>query len=110
MRAGLDAGFSSVQVAKAFNRDHTTVLHAAGRLSRVNPPPQVPLEQRLRIFARDGGVCRYCGSAEWVGIDHRIPRSRGGGESDGNLVACCRACNSSKRDRTPKEWLKGRAA
>jgi 5-methylcytosine-specific restriction endonuclease McrA len=104
MRAGLDAGFSSVEVARYFNRDHTTVLHAAKRLSR-QTVAQLPLEQRLRIIARDNGTCAYCGGDFWIGVDHVVPRSKGGTDADANLVACCRSCNSSKRDKTPEEWL-----
>lgn len=29
-------------------------------------------------------------------LDHVQPRVRGGDHSDGNLVACCRACNTAK--------------
>jgi hypothetical protein len=105
MRAGLDAGFSSTQVGLAFNRDHTTVLYAAGRIKRLMEPDQLPFEQRLRIITRDGGSCVYCGGDYWLGVDHVMPRSRGGSDDDGNLVACCRSCNSSKRNKTPDEWL-----
>jgi 5-methylcytosine-specific restriction endonuclease McrA len=32
-----------------------------------------------------------------------IPRSRSGGSTWDNLVACCFACNDRKADRTPAE-------
>lgn len=61
---------------------------------------------RTAIFARDGFRCQYCeGPAET--LDHVQPRSRGGGHSWENVVACCRRCNLRKGDRTPHEW--GRA-
>ena len=54
--------------------------------------------QRKRILDRDGGVCRYCGDpAEH--LDHVLPWSKGGSNSDGNLVASCMACNYFVRDR-----------
>jgi chromosomal replication initiation ATPase DnaA len=34
MKRAMDEGFSSTQVARAFNRDHTTVLYAAGMLPK----------------------------------------------------------------------------
>ncbi len=55
------------------------------------------------IFARDGGVCRYCGSSKRLSIDHVLPRSRGGSHDPDNLVTACSSCNSRKNDRTPEE-------
>ncbi len=53
---------------------------------------------RRSVFARDGYRCQYCaGPAE--GIDHVVPRSRGGQHSWDNVVAACRRCNTEKRDR-----------
>ena len=56
-----------------------------------------PLSRRA-VFARDQGRCQYCGrSAE--SIDHVVPRSKGGGHTWDNVVACCRRCNTYKGDR-----------
>ncbi len=55
--------------------------------------------RRERIFERDGHRCVYCGlsyPADELTLDHVQPRVRGGDHSDGNLVACCRACNVAK--------------
>jgi 5-methylcytosine-specific restriction endonuclease McrA len=57
---------------------------------------------RRAVFARDNHRCAYCGlSAD--SIDHVLPRSRGGKNVWENVVAACRKCNLSKRDRTPEE-------
>ena len=58
---------------------------------------------RKRIFKRDKNTCQYCGSKKHLTIDHVIPRSRGGGNTWNNLVACCSGCNVYKGNRTPKE-------
>lgn len=64
---------------------------------------RVPYQRRAAIsrrgvFLRDRGVCQYCGrKAE--SIDHILPRSRGGPHEWENVVAACRPCNTSKRDR-----------
>jgi hypothetical protein len=61
---------------------------------------------RQAVFQRDGGRCAYCGSVpERPHCDHVKPRSRGGLDRMDNLVTACPSCNSSKRDRTPEEWI-----
>lgn len=61
----------------------------------------VPVTRRA-VFGRDGHRCQYCdGPAE--SIDHVTPRSRGGQHVWENVVACCRACNLRKGNRTPVE-------
>ena len=57
---------------------------------------------RRAVFARDGWLCQYCGSAA-ENVDHVIPRSRGGPHQWDNVVAACRRCNSKKENRTPHE-------
>lgn len=50
---------------------------------------------RARILLRDGGRCAYCGGVAQV-VDHVLNRARGGSDDEGNLVACCSACNKKK--------------
>jgi 5-methylcytosine-specific restriction endonuclease McrA len=57
---------------------------------------------RARILKLDNHVCGYC-EKEANEVDHIIPQSRGGDESDENLTACCRSCNVEKNNRTPEE-------
>jgi 5-methylcytosine-specific restriction endonuclease McrA len=74
------------------------------RLRRyVNVPyrPHAPLTRRA-VFARDLGVCQYCGGPA-ENLDHVIPRSKGGLHEWENVVASCRRCNARKEDRTPQE-------
>ncbi len=40
--------------------------------------------------------------------DHLIPRRRGGGNDPGNIVTCCSACNSSRRDVDLMAWYRAR--
>jgi 5-methylcytosine-specific restriction endonuclease McrA len=54
---------------------------------------------RERVFARDSYRCVYCGESfaePELTLDHVEPRMRGGDQSEGNLVAACRACNALK--------------
>jgi hypothetical protein len=57
------------------------------------------LSRRDRVLRRDRFRCVYCGNvfaAADLTLDHVEPRMRGGDDSEGNLVACCRVCNAAK--------------
>jgi len=61
---------------------------------------------RRAVFVRDNFECQYCGgrlSMTTGTRDHVVPRSRGGEDTLGNVVAACRPCNFRKDDRTPDE-------
>lgn len=64
----------------------------------------VPLTKK-NVLLRDKYRCGYCAQRGGTSmtVDHIVPRSRGGKSDWLNLVACCRHCNSRKRDRTPQE-------
>ena len=93
--------------------DDGTVLHSE-RMTLANPSVirlrymvKVPYVRRVAlsrraVFARDDHRCQYCGSRA-DSIDHVQPRSRGGTNTWENVVAACRPCNLTKRDRTPDE-------
>lgn len=59
---------------------------------------------RLRILMRDGYECYWCGMDADT-VDHIIPVAKGGLDIDDNLVAACRKCNFSKRDKLPDEFI-----
>jgi len=54
------------------------------------------------------GVCHYCGRgvpAAELTMDHIVPLARGGRSVKGNVVACCKECNSRKQTQTPVEMI-----
>lgn len=57
-------------------------------------------EARLDAIGRR---CFYC-SGPYQAIDHTIPVSRGGSNWPANLRPICKRCNSSKGNKTPREW------
>jgi len=57
-------------------------------------------EKRVRIYARDGWRCLWCGAGGTHGqrleLDHYKPRSKGGSNSHTNLITSCKRCNSRR--------------
>jgi 5-methylcytosine-specific restriction endonuclease McrA len=58
-----------------------------------------------RVFARDGRICRYCGSDEQVQVDHIISRKHGGTHDMDNLQVLCRSCNLRKSSKDEGSFL-----
>jgi 5-methylcytosine-specific restriction enzyme A len=55
------------------------------------------------------GVCHYCGnrfSAKELTMDHIVPVSKGGRTTKGNVVPCCKTCNTEKKSKLLMEWDK----
>lgn len=60
-----------------------------------------------KIWRNQRGLCALTGDKldRTAEIDHKIPRSRGGDDSLGNLQWVTRAANRAKRDLTDEEFL-----
>lgn len=63
-------------------------------------------DERLKMVLPQ--ACCYCGSREYLSVDHLIPTKRGGENTGDNMVWACRSCNSSKSARDALEWLAAR--
>ncbi len=53
------------------------------------------------------GICHYCRRptpAKELTMDHIVPMSRGGRTTKGNVVPCCKECNTNKKQLLPIEW------
>jgi 5-methylcytosine-specific restriction endonuclease McrA len=48
---------------------------------------------RRRVLERDRWLCQFCGHRQQLDIHHIIPRSRGGSDSEDNLITLCRTCH-----------------
>ncbi len=68
---------------------------------RVPYRARIPMT-RSALMHRDRFRCAYCGGKAET-IDHVVPRSRGGGHSWENCVACCAPCNHRKADKLLSE-------
>lgn len=55
----------------------------------------------------DTGMCLYCGTdGHKLTMDHWMPVSLGGKTEVGNLIPCCKSCNSRKSNMHPDEWMR----
>ena len=91
----------------ATNKDKRSLATSIRRASKKNNGIfQVTANEikKLRL-----GNCFYCASPGGE-IDHVIPLTKGGRHSIGNLVSCCRKCNSSKNNLFISQWNKKRTA
>jgi 5-methylcytosine-specific restriction endonuclease McrA len=97
LRALVDAGATAEMIVAAViaDREH----------EKARGPRSVPKELRQLVLKRDRFLCSYCGTGDGeLCADHVVPYSRGGATSADNLVAACRSCNASKKDRLLAEW------
>lgn len=54
---------------------------------------------KRKQFLKQGGLCWYCQEflpMTRINVEHRMPRSKGGGNNKGNLVLACSSCNKAK--------------
>ena len=66
---------------------------------RTTPLPAGWSRTRKRILHRDRRICYLCGEPGATEVDHVIPASRGGDDSDLNLAAAHATCHAKKTSR-----------
>jgi 5-methylcytosine-specific restriction endonuclease McrA len=59
---------------------------------------------RGEIFRRWRWLCCYC-DARATHLDHVEPLSKGGSDTESNIVPACAKCNLSKGAKTLAEWI-----
>ena len=55
------------------------------------------------------GVCHWCGektAPQDLTMDHVAPLSAGGKSTKGNLVPCCKRCNTKKHSLSVVQWAR----
>jgi 5-methylcytosine-specific restriction endonuclease McrA len=69
----------------------------------IDPAPSLTNQA---LFARDHGLCLYCGNRfgkSELTRDHVVPVSKGGPDDWSNVVTACWSCNVRKGSRTPTQ-------
>ena len=67
--------------------------------------------RKRTVFQRSNWSCHYCGRPDKLDkvrltLDHVLAKSKGGGDGNKNLVACCPDCNQAKEDMSKEAFLK----
>ena len=89
---------------------------AAPELTLVSPRPRAPRltarQLRERLILADGEICQGCGwrppLAEYLEVDHKIPKSLGGRDEMRNRVLLCKPCNGVKGNKLTLAELRER--
>lgn len=72
---------------------------------KANASGEITKEEWLNTLDAYDYCCFYCGEeGTKLCMEHMTPLSRGGDNSVENIVPACRACNTSKGNRTLEEW------
>jgi len=105
--------FCSLECSARWHGAKRTIRHPddshSTRTRRENNAPGLPKSQRnklLKTWKAQHRPCAYCPQLADT-LDHVLPLVRGGTNYEGNLVPCCRKCNSSKSGKTIIEWRHG---
>jgi 5-methylcytosine-specific restriction endonuclease McrA len=74
--------------------------------------PSETAKQRLKLLARDGDECWFCGKpmGEDMTIEHLVPRSAGGGNKLANYALAHALCNHAAANKPLVEKIEMRAA
>ena len=91
-------------------------VDAAPELVLISPKPKAPRytarELRGRLILEDGMKCQGCGwvphHEEYLEVDHRVPKSKGGRDGLRNRVLLCSPCNSAKGNKLTLPELRQR--
>ena len=66
---------------------------SSGKRRRLQLDTKAYRALRRQILERDGWRCQQCGSIAWLEVHHRQRRSRGGEDSEENLISLCSGCH-----------------
>jgi hypothetical protein len=71
-------------------------IAAQGQLPVPSQRTGIAPEVRQLVWQRDQGRCVYCGATSELQLDHQIPVSMGGSNTEANLQLLCGPCNRRK--------------
>jgi HNH endonuclease len=99
------AGVLAARLGMRLSSAGLWVSSGARRTKPIDPKARIvlvriPSKVREYVFDHDGGRCRRCGATQDLALDHIIPLSRGGLNTEENLQVLCAPCIRSKGNRS----------
>jgi 5-methylcytosine-specific restriction endonuclease McrA len=64
------------------------------KLPRLRLDPELYDRLRKQVLRRDGWRCQICGSRSNLEVHHKQFRSKGGDDSENNLITLCGRCHA----------------
>ncbi len=61
-------------------------------MSKKRNKRHIPKEIMIKVSSRAGGKCEVCGGETLLCFGHKLPRSKGGLETEDNLIVLCIPC------------------
>src|SRR5829696_3118427 len=99
------AGVLAAQLGMRLSSEGLWVSSVARRTMPIDPKTRIVLvrissEVRKYVSDRDDGQCQHCGATQNLELDHIIPLSRGGLNTEKNLQVLCAPCIRTKVSRS----------
>lgn len=99
------AGVLATELGMRLSSEGLWVSSGASRTMPIGPKARIvlvriPSEVRKNVCDHDGGRCQHCGATQNLELDHIIPLSRGGLNTEENLQVLCAPCIRSKGNRS----------
>ena len=97
------------------NRQKIAEIKELLMLSSMGPMVAEIMERRFsgasrakveKLVKRKNAACTYCGSTEFLTVDHIIPKVKGGTNEYNNLQILCKRCNTIKGSKSDAEARK----
>jgi hypothetical protein len=81
------------------HRKFQAIEHEIKQLRAPKSSRHISQDVKDKVWRRDEGKCRDCGSNQNLEFDHIIPYSKGGANTYRNIQLLCQSCNRKKSDK-----------
>lgn len=80
-------------------RPDGTPLYRLTESGNVVRTSKLTKRRKEQVLERDGHACVWCGSTEWLEVDHIVRYADGGTHDLDNLRTLCHDCHAKRGDR-----------
>jgi 5-methylcytosine-specific restriction endonuclease McrA len=95
-RRTTESGMDTRAMRNSDRVNRAMTIAAQGQLPVPSQRTGIAPEVRQLVWQRDQGRCVHCGATSELQLDHQIPVSMGGSNTEANLQLLCGPCNRRK--------------